>query len=212
MRSNNRKLGLACIFLAFGAFALTGCEQKASDGSGESTTERTAVDDLADSASAAARDLKSAAGTAAESAKRVARDAKKVAEEKIDEAKVVARDAAKKALDRADEAVDTARTKLDEADHAAVLVRGRAAFEAGKCAKCHMDDGTGSERAPNLTDAEWIHCDGTIEGIMTVLLSGVPREKLKDADRPYAMKPATTFVPKKQMDALAAYVLSLQSP
>ena len=88
--------------------------------------------------------------------------------------------------------------------------RGAEAWAMGMCSKCHRDDGTGGKRAPNLTDDVWLHCDGSVEGIRSVIVSGVPRDKLKNPDRPFAMNPATNLIKdQKLIDALATYVHAL---
>lgn len=93
---------------------------------------------------------------------------------------------------------------------AEVLERGSKAYQTGMCFKCHRDDGTGGPRAPNLTDSDWLHCDGSIDGIRQVLIDGVSRDQLKDSDRPHAMNPATNLIADDgQIAALAAYVYSL---
>lgn len=90
------------------------------------------------------------------------------------------------------------------------LQRGRKAYQTGMCAKCHRNNATGGPRAPNLTDNTWLHCDGSIEGIRKVLVTGVPRERMKKPDRLFSMNPATKLIPdQKQIDALAAYIWSL---
>ncbi len=91
-----------------------------------------------------------------------------------------------------------------------VLETGEQAFVSARCTNCHQEDGTGGERAPNLTDADWLHCDGSIEGILAVLKSGVPRDKLKDPNRRFGMRPATNSIEDEEtLAALAAYVRSL---
>ncbi len=93
---------------------------------------------------------------------------------------------------------------------AKTLERGAEAFAAGSCAKCHMKTGRGGERGPDLTDDQWDHCDGSVAGILAVLKSGVPREKLRDPNRPFAMNPVTRLVPDEEdLAALAAYVWTL---
>ena len=88
--------------------------------------------------------------------------------------------------------------------------RGAEAYGIGMCAKCHRENGKGGPRAPDLTDDVWIHCDGSIAGIRKVLVSGVPKEKLKDQDRPFQMNPATNLIHDETLiDALASYVHSL---
>jgi mono/diheme cytochrome c family protein len=91
-----------------------------------------------------------------------------------------------------------------------MLARGKAAFRAGMCSKCHREDATGSARAPNLTDDEWVHCDGSIEGILGVLKSGVSEEEFVDPSRPFPMNPVTGLVPDEEdLKALATFVHSL---
>ena len=90
--------------------------------------------------------------------------------------------------------------------------RGAEAYKIGMCTKCHRENGKGGPRAPDLTDDDWIHCDGSIAGIRKVLESGVPKEKLKDQDRPFQMNPATNLIHDEALiDALASYVHSLGS-
>jgi mono/diheme cytochrome c family protein len=91
-----------------------------------------------------------------------------------------------------------------------VLALGLRAWDQGKCSKCHGANGKGGPRAPDLTDDQWIQCDGSIEGIQTVLNSGVPKERLHDPSRPFQMNPATNLIKDEQsIAALAAYVWSL---
>ncbi len=91
----------------------------------------------------------------------------------------------------------------------AALDRGAHAYQQGMCAKCHGPAGSGTRKAPNLTDARWDHCDGSVDGILAVLRSGVPRDKLKDKSR-RPMNPVTNLVPdEQQLRDLAAYVHSL---
>lgn len=91
-----------------------------------------------------------------------------------------------------------------------VLGRGVQAFRTGMCFKCHMDHGEGSSRAPNLTDDEWLHCDGSVEGILRVIRSGIPKDKLKDPNRPFQMNPVTNLITDDTLIRdLAVYVHSL---
>ena len=81
----------------------------------------------------------------------------------------------------------------------------------GFCAKCHGAKGKGTARGPDLTDDHWDHCDGTLEGIRQVLISGVPKEKLVDTSRQFGMNPATNLVSETDLDALAAHVYAMSA-
>jgi mono/diheme cytochrome c family protein len=76
----------------------------------------------------------------------------------------------------------------------------------GTCYVCHGQDAHGSAVAPNLTDAEWLHNDGTLAGITGTITSGVP----KPTKAPAPMPPmgGATLSPD-QVKAVATYVHSL---
>lgn len=92
-----------------------------------------------------------------------------------------------------------------------LLATGKELFVTGMCFKCHGDDGSGTKRAPNLRDDDWIHCDGEIEGIKDVIVAGVDKEDFADSTRPFAMNPIGSRLELADEDlyALAAYVNSL---
>lgn len=96
-------------------------------------------------------------------------------------------------------------------DLAAAILRGKASFTgSNNCVKCHQAGGRGGRRGPNLADDEWLHCDGSIEGIKKVILAGVPKNKLKNKAYPFAMNAATNLASNdKDLADLAAYVHSL---
>ena len=103
----------------------------------------------------------------------------------------------------------TAAVALPE-DLPAAIARGKSAYAIGSCGRCHQSSGRGGRRGPDLTDDDWIHCDGGIEGIRKVLLSGVPKSKLSDSSRPSGMKSATEYgLEDQQIADLAIYVHSL---
>jgi mono/diheme cytochrome c family protein len=74
------------------------------------------------------------------------------------------------------------------------------------CTACHGQDAKGTPVGPNLTDNEWLHADGTVEGIARVITSGVP--KPKNAPAPMPPKGGATLT-DDQVKAAAAYVYSL---
>jgi len=52
---------------------------------------------------------------------------------------------------------------------------GKIFHGVARCAVCHGDDGRGTEDGPDLTDATWIHGDGTYGGILGMVHHGVAR-------------------------------------
>lgn len=101
-------------------------------------------------------------------------------------------------------------TTMTPEELAAAITRGAEAYRVGECGRCHQANGRGGQGGPSLTDDQWLHGDGSMESIRKILVSGVPRNKLKEQSRPAPMDPATDLVPdKKQITDLAAYVKSL---
>ena len=74
------------------------------------------------------------------------------------------------------------------------------------CTACHGQDAKGTPVGPNLTDNEWLHADGTLEGIAKVITTGVPQPK--KAPAPMPPKGGATLT-DEQVKAAAAYVYSL---
>ena len=60
--------------------------------------------------------------------------------------------------------------------------------------------------APNLTDSEWINTDGTFDGIVQTVITGVPEPE----QHPSPMLPkGGTAITDEDVRAVAAYVWSL---
>ncbi len=77
---------------------------------------------------------------------------------------------------------------------------------ATSCQACHGPDGTQATVAPNLVDAEWLHSDGSWEGIYKTVVSGVMApKKFQSVMPPYGGIPMT----EERTRAVAAYVYSL---
>ena len=89
------------------------------------------------------------------------------------------------------------------------IFHGRAA--GGLCQSCHRPDGKGLPGlAPDLTDAKWLHGDGSLPFIATVVTKGVPKPKQSAAPMmPYGGGPKMSVA---QVRAVAAYVKSLSAP
>lgn len=80
---------------------------------------------------------------------------------------------------------------------------------ATSCQACHGADGKQATVAPDLTDAEWLHSDGSWEGIHTTVKSGVMAPKqFTSIMPPFGGAPLTLT----QSRAVAAYVYSLGHP
>ncbi|MBA3317979.1 MAG: c-type cytochrome [Gemmatimonadales bacterium] len=84
------------------------------------------------------------------------------------------------------------------------IFHGQAA--GGTCYACHGQDAKGSAVGPNLTDGEWLNTDGSLEGIIKTIQTGVPTPKKAPAPMPPMGGAALS---PDQVRAVAAYVHSL---
>lgn len=76
----------------------------------------------------------------------------------------------------------------------------------GLCYACHGSNAEGAV-GPSLTDAEWLHGDGSYDMIVATVTAGVPVEKAKKG---IAMPPkGGSSITADQVKAVAAYVYSL---
>jgi mono/diheme cytochrome c family protein len=81
------------------------------------------------------------------------------------------------------------------------IFRGQAA--GGLCHTCHGQDAKGTQLGPNLTDAEWLNSDGSYQGIVNTIMSGVATpKKFPGVMLPRGGSPLTD----DQVRAVAAYV------
>ncbi len=89
----------------------------------------------------------------------------------------------------------------------AAVAKGDSIFhKSGLCYACHGSNAQGSV-GPNLTDAEWIHGDGSYESIVATVTAGVPKEKAKSG---IMMPPkGGSTISDEDVKAVAAYVYSL---
>lgn len=74
------------------------------------------------------------------------------------------------------------------------------------CTACHGQDAKGTPVGPNLTDNEWLNTDGSYEGIVKTVTTGVPQPKKAPAPMPPKGGATLSDV---QVRAVAAYVYSL---
>jgi len=93
-----------------------------------------------------------------------------------------------------------------------MLTKGDSLFNSGTCQRCHGEGGTGSVRAPDLTDTDWVQSDGSLEGIRQTIFWGVRRRDLSDPSLRLEMNPAGGMhLEWEDYEALAAYVWSLSN-
>jgi len=96
----------------------------------------------------------------------------------------------------------------------AMIAQGDSIFHGkiggGTCTVCHGQDAKGTAGlAPNLTDAKWLHGDGSFAAIVSIVEKGVPEPK----ESPSPMPPmgGMSLTPE-QIRAVAAYIYSLSHP
>ncbi len=89
----------------------------------------------------------------------------------------------------------------------AAIAKGDTIFHTtGNCYACHGSNAEGTI-GPNLTDAEWLHGDGSYDMIVATVTQGIPKEEAKKG---IAM-PAKggSAIGEEDVKAVAAYVYSL---
>ncbi len=77
---------------------------------------------------------------------------------------------------------------------------------ASSCQACHGAGGKAGAAAPDLTDGEWLHSDGSYEGIANTIKAGVMSPKqFSSVMPPYG----GVMLPDDRWRAVAAYVYSV---
>ena len=90
---------------------------------------------------------------------------------------------------------------------AAAIAKGDSIFHTkGNCYACHGANAQGAV-GPNLTDAEWIHSDGSYDGIVKQINEGVAQAQSKSGI-PMPAKGGAT-ISDDEVKAVAAYVYSV---
>ena len=89
----------------------------------------------------------------------------------------------------------------------AAITQGDSIFHGkGNCYACHGSNAEGTI-GPNLTDAEWIHSDGSYDAIVKQVTTGVPKEASNSG---IVMPPrGGSTITDDEVKAVAAYVYSL---
>jgi mono/diheme cytochrome c family protein len=118
-----------------------------------------------------------------------------------------AEDAQQPAAEAPAEAAPAMDLDFPEGVTAEMVVAGEAVFTgAGICYTCHMPGGVGGPLAPNLTDSEWINTDGTYDGIVQTVTTGVSEPQ----QHPGLMLPkGGSAISDAEVQAVSAYVWSL---
>ena len=91
----------------------------------------------------------------------------------------------------------------------AAITQGDSIFHSkGNCYACHGATAEGTVGVgPNLTDAEWLHSDGSYDAIVKQVTTGVPKEQSKSG---IVMPPrGGATITDDEVKAVAAYVYSL---
>ena len=103
----------------------------------------------------------------------------------------------------------TEMQELPEGVTMAMVEEGKGLFGgAGICASCHAPDGSGVPNlGANLTDEEWVHSDGSFEGILATITAGVTADA-STSGIPMPPKGGSAIT-DDQVKAVAAYVWTL---
>jgi mono/diheme cytochrome c family protein len=101
----------------------------------------------------------------------------------------------------------TAHAQAPAALTPALIAQGDSIFHSkGNCYACHGANAQGAV-GPNLTDAEWIHSDGSYDAIVKQVTTGVPQNESKSG---IMMPPkGGSSITDDEVKAVAAYVYSL---
>jgi mono/diheme cytochrome c family protein len=87
-----------------------------------------------------------------------------------------------------------------------MVAAGEQIFNQQICFSCHGANGTGSVLGPALTDQEWLNTDGSYEGIMDVVRTGVAEPVQFQAPMPPM---GGIQLSDEQVRQVAAYVYSI---
>ena len=96
---------------------------------------------------------------------------------------------------------------------AAMVAEGDSIFHARGCRNCHGMDAKGARNGPDLTSGKFTHVDGSYDGFVRLITTGVPAAEIKDPSHAQPMpargggRPAP--LTDDQIRSVAAYVYSL---
>src|SRR5262249_6545158 len=90
------------------------------------------------------------------------------------------------------------------------IAAGSVIFNTKSCKNCHMPNGVGGVRGPDLTDDKWIHIDGSYDGIVRLVTTGFTKAEQVEPKYQFSMNPrGGTNLTDAEIRAVAAYVWSL---
>jgi len=130
-----------------------------------------------------------------------------------DEAVAKSVDAATEAVDAANdavaEAVETIEQELPEGVTVEMVEQGKAVYGgAGICSSCHGPAGAGiPSLGADLTDSEWLHSDGSYDGVSKTVMEGVTAQA-SSSGVPMPAKGGTN-ISDDDVKAVSAYVWTL---
>jgi mono/diheme cytochrome c family protein len=106
-----------------------------------------------------------------------------------------------------------ARRGLPNGVTALMVAQGDSLFHARACARCHGADAHGAQNGPNLTTGKFMHVDGSYQGFIRLITSGVPADSIRDKTHQFPMTPRGGGRPApltdEQIQSVAAYIYSL---
>ena len=108
------------------------------------------------------------------------------------------------------DSVGASGLELPEGVTAAMVAQGKTIFEGpGTCFACHGAAGEGTPIAPDLTDDDWLHVDGSYGQLVEIIDTGVQETK----QFPGLMVPrGGSGMSDEDLSAVAAYVWFLSRP
>jgi mono/diheme cytochrome c family protein len=148
-------------------------------------------------------------GSDADQAVADAKEAMAEAGETVSGAMDDAREAVEDAGDAVSEAVDAIKQEMPEGVTKEMIAKGKGIYMgAGICSSCHGPAGKGiPSLGANLTDDEWLHSDGSYDGIVKTVMEGVTAQE-SSSGVPMPAK-AGTNISDDDVKAVAAYVWTL---
>jgi mono/diheme cytochrome c family protein len=125
------------------------------------------------------------------------------------EAVDAANDAIAEAGEKVAEAVETIKQELPEGVTIEMIEQGKAVYGgAGICSSCHGPAGAGiPSLGADLTDSEWLHSDGSYDGVVKTVMEGVTAQA-SSTGVPMPAKGGTN-ISDDDAKAVAAYVWTL---